>query len=142
MCGPWRTMAEDATLYLLDANLLIALAVNDHVHHGAAERWTSSRADLATCPSTQGSLVRFLVREGASGTEAAGFLTAMLEAGRYGFWADHLGYDDVDLGAVMGHRQVTDAYLASLARAHGGRLATMDRGLAALHPDVTVLVPT
>ncbi len=42
----------------------------------------------------------------------------------------------------MGHRQVTDAYLASLARAHSGRLATMDRGLAALHPDVTVLVPT
>jgi len=35
---------------------------------------------------------------------------------------------------------VTDAYLAALARAHGGRLLTLDRGLAAAHPDVAELV--
>jgi len=43
---------------------------------------------------------------------------------------------------VLGHRQVTDAYLAGLARAHRGRLPTMDRGLVAVHPDVADLVPT
>ena len=37
---------------------------------------------------------------------------------------------------------MTDAYLAELTRAHSGRLATFDRGLVALHPDVTVLVPS
>lgn len=57
-------------------------------------------------------------------------------------WPDDLGYDAVDLLAAVGPRQVTDVYLAGLARAHGGRLATLDRGLAAIHPDVTELVPT
>jgi uncharacterized protein len=36
------------------------------------------------------------------------------------------------------HRQVTDAYLAQLARGHGGRLASFDQGLAGLHHDVVV----
>lgn len=31
---------------------------------------------------------------------------------------------------------------AQLARAHGARLATLDQGLAALHTDIAVLVPT
>jgi hypothetical protein len=38
----------------------------------------------------------------------------------------------------MGHRQVTDAYLAALARQQGGRLVTFDAGLAVLHPDVAL----
>ena len=40
----------------------------------------------------------------------------------------------------MGHRQVTDAYLAELARRHRGRLVTLDAGLAAVHPDVAELL--
>ncbi|MDT5196157.1 MAG: uncharacterized protein QOH20_2911, partial [Mycobacterium sp.] len=39
-------------------------------------------------------------------------------------------------------RQVTDAYLAQLARSRGGQLVTLDSGLAHLHGDVAVLVPT
>jgi len=46
------------------------------------------------------------------------------------------------LQGVIGHRQVTDGYLAELARFNRGRLATFDRGLAALHPDIAYLVPT
>ena len=41
----------------------------------------------------------------------------------------------------MGHRQVTDAYLAALARHHGGKLVSFDKGLVALHQDVGVAVP-
>ncbi len=47
----------------------------------------------------------------------------------------------VDLRSVVG-RQVTEAYLAALARARSGRLATLDRGVVAVHPDVADLVPT
>ena len=36
----------------------------------------------------------------------------------------------------------TDAYLAALAAHFGGLLVTLDRGLAALHPDAAVLIPT
>jgi predicted nucleic acid-binding protein len=40
----------------------------------------------------------------------------------------------------MGHRQVTDAYLAELARLHSGRLATFDQGLAQSHADIADLI--
>ncbi len=44
---------------------------------------------------------------------------------------------------VLGHRHVTDAHLLAVARRHGARLATVDRGLRALGPvpDV-VVIPT
>ncbi|MGH3319762.1 MAG: hypothetical protein ACRDN9_06190 [Streptosporangiaceae bacterium] len=42
---------------------------------------------------------------------------------------------------MVGHRQVTDAYLAQLARTQGRAFATFDKGLAAAHPDVAELIP-
>ncbi len=41
---------------------------------------------------------------------------------------------------VIGHRQVTDAYLVALARHHGGRVATLDKGLAALQGEHVFLL--
>ena len=134
-------MVERAPVALLDANLLVALVVGDHVHHAAAERWLATHdRPFATCPITQAALVRLLVGEGAPAAEAARFLGDVLADGRHQFWPDDLGFDRVDLAPVVGHRQVTDAYLAGLARARAGRLATFDRGLAAVHPDVVELV--
>jgi toxin-antitoxin system PIN domain toxin len=128
---------------LLDANVLIALVVADHVHHDAAEAWfLAGRGPFATCPITEGSLVRLLLRDGESVRTASAILTGLAAHERHRFWTDDLPYTDVDLAAVVGHRQVTDAYLAQLARAQGGRLATFDRGLAKAHPDVSELVPT
>jgi predicted nucleic acid-binding protein len=50
---------------LLDANVLIALVVAEHVHHDAAAEWLSASDEtFATCPITQGSLIRFLLRRG------------------------------------------------------------------------------
>ncbi len=50
---------------LLDRNVLIALAVPEHVHHEAAMAWFGARTlQFATCPITQGSLVRLLRRQG------------------------------------------------------------------------------
>jgi predicted nucleic acid-binding protein len=97
---------------LLDANVLMALLIDDHVHHQAAENWfVGMTGGFATCPITQGSLMRLLIREGQSAQ------------------------------GIVGHRQVTDAYLAQLARARESRLATFDRALAKLHHDVAELVP-
>ena len=128
---------------LLDANVLIALVVSDHVHHEAAEYWFSGLDNsFATCPITQGSLLRLLIRMGQSATDAQAVVTALGHSTRHEFWPDNISFADFDLQGVIGHRQVTDAYLAQLARANGGRLATFDRGLAALHPDVAELVST
>ena len=60
---------------------------------------------------------------------------------RHSFWADDLPYDDQTLRGVIGHRQVTDSYLAALARHRQGRVATFDAGFVASHPDVTELIP-
>ena len=127
---------------LLDANMLIALLVEDHVHHGAAENWfTGMSGNFATCPITQGSLTRLLIREGQSASAAREILTGTTADPRHEFWADDVTYADVPTQGIIGHRQVTDAYLAQLARAHASRLATFDQALAKLHPDVAELVP-
>jgi len=61
-----------------------------------------------------------------------------------------LGPDDISLleavskvgKRVTGHQQVTDVYLVGLAVRHRGKLATMDRGVAALGPqEVIELIP-
>lgn len=128
---------------LLDANVLVALLVDDHVHHRPVERWLSAnRAGFATCPITQGSLIRLLLRQGQTATTAREFVGAVARDPRHEFWPDSLTFTDVTFTGVIGHRQVTDAYLAQLARSRGGRLATFDRGLAELHSDVADLLPT
>jgi uncharacterized protein len=122
---------------LLDANVLIALVVVDHVHHDAAETWLAREGGgFATCPFTETALVRFLVREGWSARDAGAVLAEIARHPRHAFWPADLGADAVAWDRVDGHRQVTDAYLVALARARGARLATFDRGLAAVHPDV------
>lgn len=127
---------------LLDANLLIALLVEDHVHHDAAENWFADLGErFATCPITQGSLVRLLIREGQPAVAARAILSGATSDARHEFWPDDIQYTNVPTEGIIGHRQVTDAYLAQLARAHGGRLATFDQGLAKVHADTAELVP-
>ena len=128
---------------LLDANLLIALLVDDHVHHGAAETWFARGTwNFATCPITQGSLMRLLIREGQSAADARAVLNGTTANSRHEFWPDDVPYTDVSSHGIIGHRQVTDAYLAQLARARRSRLATFDQAMAKLHDDVVDLVPT
>lgn len=128
---------------LLDANVLVALIVSDHIHHDPAEAWfTRLEGSFATCPITQGSLVRLLIRQGRTADEAQAIVAALTRDSRHEFWPDSVSFTDVSLQGVIGHRQVTDAYLAQLVRANRGALATFDRGLVAQHPDVAALVPT
>ena len=126
---------------LLDANVLIALTVADHVHHDVAEAWFAARPDgFATCPITQGALVRHLLRAGTGSAAAVDVLRGVTGAQGHEFWPDAIGFAEISLRGVVGHRQVTGAYLAGLTRARSGRLLTLDRGLAALHPDVVELL--
>lgn len=130
---------------LLDGNVLIALGDTNHVHHDAAERWFAVRGKqaFATCPITQGTLMRHLLRHkiAANAAEAVTILEGVLSHFAHRFWPDSIGYESLNWRGILGHRQVTDAYLAALARDQKGRLATLDAGLAALHPDVAELIP-
>jgi toxin-antitoxin system PIN domain toxin len=128
---------------LLDANVLIALVVDDHVHHAYAEAWfVASAANFSSCPITQGSLMRLLIRQGQTAESARAVLKEISGNPRHEFWSDSASYSDIPVGGIIGHRQVTDAYLAHLARSYSARLATFDQALAKLHPDVADLIPT
>ena len=83
--------------------------------------------------------MRFLVRQDDASTARA-ILASFTDLSHHVFWPDSIGYEDVRMAGVVGHRQVTDAYLAQLARANGGRLATFDEGLAAVHGDLAELI--
>lgn len=126
---------------LLDGNVLVALVVSEHVHHRAARAWFGQGGQFATCPTVQGTLLRLLVRQGSSSDEARQALSVITRHARHEQWLDDLTYLEIDLLGVRGHRQVTDAYLAGLARARRGRVATLDRGFAVAAYDVAELVP-
>lgn len=104
------------TTFLADGNVLIALVVTDHVDHGEVTRWFVEQQSI-------------LVLDG---------LRAQLW---HRFWPADLPFQMSHLDGVLGHRQITDAYLVALGKANGGRLVTLDRGIAALHADVELLVP-
>ena len=126
---------------LLDANVLVALCAADHVHHDLAATWFArTREPFATSPITQGSALRFLLREGVGATGALGVLGSVTGHQRHEFWPDELPFSADMLRGVIGHRQVSDAYLANRARQRGGTIATLDKGLVARYAEVATLI--
>jgi hypothetical protein len=130
--------------HLLDVNVLIALLWARHEHHAAAQRWFAgaSRRGWATCSLTQAAFVRIVsnpafspdaVRPG----QAVAVLKSTLRQASHQLWVDRWGVAvlvEPFADQLVGHRQVTDAYLLGLALRHGGRLATFDQGIDALVP--------
>lgn len=131
-------------IHLLDGNVLVALSLRSHLHHHAAHAWfRAKKREFATCASTEGTLLRVLMGPHAelSAGEAWGVLAHIRALDGHHFWADALSYLEVPTKGIVGHRQVTDAFLAQLARKHRGKVATFDVGFARLQPDATELVP-
>ena len=125
--------------YLLDTNVLIALAWPNHVHHSEALRWFSRKRahGFRTCPLTQCGFVRIssnpaFTRNAVTPAEALQVFERIVMLPGHQFWQDDLSLPQALASPtpIVGHRQVTDAYLVSLAEAHGGILATLDRGVA------------
>lgn len=128
--------------YLPDVNVLIALTWPTHVHHAQARRWfdRQARSGWATCPITQLAFVRLssnakIIRDAVSPREAVAMLRRLVEQPGHVFWPDEPQIESAGPFAslsLVGHRQVTDAYLLSLTRHRKGKLATLDRGLPEL----------
>ena len=128
---------------LLDSNVLIAMMHPEHTSHGLVQAWwTVEQPGIATCPITQGSVVRFYMRlEGALGAQSAiNALTGLASKQYHRFWPDDLQYTILPLDGLYGHKQVTDLYLVALAQSKGSLLVTMDRALAAWHPSSCLLL--
>jgi toxin-antitoxin system PIN domain toxin len=130
------------TVHLLDTNLLIALAWPQHVHHAQAHAWFGriGREAWATCPLTQVAFIRIssnpkIIPDAVSPREALATLAKIVAVPGHQFWPDGASPTVATAFAslsLVGHRQVTDAYLLSLAQHHNGKLATFDRGVVEL----------
>lgn len=127
--------------FLLDANVLIALAWPEHEFHERVGRWFArhSKSGWATCPITQAAFVRILSNpafspNALSPANALRVLETNLSLPNHEFWPDSIAVPD-GVGVVgtrlRGHQQITDAYLLGLALHHRGKLATMDEGIVA-----------
>jgi len=137
-----------AAAFLLDANVLVALAWPEHEFHERVGRWfaTHSRSGWATCPITQGAFVRILSNpafspNALSPANALRVLETNLSLPDHEFWPDSISVpDSIELTGtrLRGHQQFTDAYLLGLALHHRGKLATMDEGTVAWGPDGAV----
>ena len=131
--------------WLLDGNVLVALRLPSHDFHARARRWFSETSPdpFATCSVTQGTLIRLHMHQASNRSAAAAWRAlAEIEAHpRHVYWDDDLPYRDGPPAVLQGPRQITDAWLAQLARRRGARVATLDGPLAALHADVATLLP-
>lgn len=128
---------------LLDVNVLIALAWPRHIHHRDAHAWFERNHCFgwATCPLTQCGFVRVssnpaIMKQNVTPLEALAVLREIMALDYHEFWPDEISLQENPAPASMmaGHRQVTDAYLLSLAIGKGGKLITFDRHVAALLP--------
>jgi toxin-antitoxin system PIN domain toxin len=128
-------------VHLLDSNVLIALAAPDHTLHRRARRWFQPGTRFATCPVTQGALLRFNLRFSPQPSIGAAkrLLDRIAALPGHEFWPDSVSYQEIPEAGVIGRRQVTDAYLVALANAHRGALATMDDALPAVHRNVILI---
>lgn len=121
---------------LLDVNALVALAWDSHIHHAAVRRWFGEHRDTgwATCALTEGGFVRVSANPKALPSpvgvqDARHVLAALRRVGAHRFLANDVSPTDPDVPAIVGHRQVTDAQLLTLARRRAIPLVTFDLAL-------------
>ena len=131
--------------WLLDGNVLVALAIDSHVHHDRARRWFGTLAqDPVRHPLDHaGDFAAGPPAVGRGPRRGCGLAFAEGRGGhpQHDWWDDALSFLDVPHRHLQGSAQVTDAWLAELARRRGGRLVTLDSGLDRLHGDVALLLP-
>jgi len=102
-------------MWLLDGNLLVALAINTHEFHHRSQRWFDSQTEpFATCAVTEGTLLRVHMKVAHDSSAAAAWtiLEAIHNMPDHVFWNESFSYREVNFASVAGAKQVTDAWLA------------------------------
>ncbi len=124
---------------LLDVNALVALAWDSHIHHVRVREWFAANASQgwATCPITESGFVRVstnpkVLPSPIGMADAQQVLACLRETDGHRFLTDDVSVVDDDVPTIVGHRQVTDAHLLTLARRRGVRLVTFDAAIISL----------
>jgi len=120
---------------LLDVNVLIALCDGRHEHHLAAAQWfvDNAAAGWASCPLTQNGAIRIMSTPAYPGARPVSQVLAQVKtlcaSAQHHFWPDAVSLTDdaiLNPAHLLGHRQLTDAYLLALAVHNGGQFVTLD----------------
>ena len=134
--------------YLLDVNVLLALAWPNHVHHSAARTWFASAqaSGWQTCGITESGFIRVssnvrVTPDARTPGEAALLLHRMCSLAGHEFVADTVSLaDSFELLGEMAHSSsaVTDAHLILLAASVGSTFVTSNRRAALMATDCAV----
>ncbi len=124
---------------LLDVNALLALAWPNHQFHEPITRRLERPAQIwATCALTQLGFVRLSSNAAIVGIrrtpiEALALLKRLTADRRHTYFEalPPLRRVESSFRGLLGHQQVTDAYLMALAASHGAVLLTFDHRLPA-----------
>ena len=133
---------KNSQVYLLDVNALIAFLWPAHAKfHEINDWWRDENSpNWATCPFTESGFVRLLSNpvafpEGLTPSEAAGLLADATKVRQHQFWQANLPIAEAlrPYGSrIRGNKQITDAYLLTLATNNHGKLLTFDRGVLSM----------
>lgn len=117
--------------HLLDVNMLLACAWESHGQHVHARTWLERQKSFATCPISQLGFLRVSLSPAfrANHADALSALKDIIDREEALFLSDDAA--PAGLPAVSHHADITDAYLVTLARSHGAKLATLDDALCA-----------
>ena len=122
--------------YLLDVNVLLALAHQNHSEHLKVSNWFRDAYGIAkvflTCSITELGFVRVSVQAGleANIIEAMETLRELKKSSKVSFTilADDIGCDRVP-SYVKLPSSLTDGHLLDLANKVGAKLVTLDKGI-------------
>jgi uncharacterized protein len=127
---------------LLDLNVLIALTELGHAHYESAQAWfnSSGKSAWAVCPLTEAGFIRVTTNPSyrpvaRSMDQARAILEAMKDYSGYSYWDINESWATLTApfaGRIVGHQQVTDAYLVGLAIKKNGVLVTFDGSIERL----------
>lgn len=122
------------TKHLLDINVLIALTDETHIHHSIVMEWIDRpELDWGVCAFTEAGFLR-IVTNPRFGThtieEANEVLKELARQPGYRHWPvsdNWMALTAPFRERIVGHQQITDAFLLGLAVKEDGVLATMDK---------------
>jgi toxin-antitoxin system PIN domain toxin len=134
-----------SSAFLLDVNVLIAMTWPAHRAHGKVQQWLAhrTREKWATCPFTEAAFVRILSNpafspDALTPADAVALLRSNLAHPAHQFWPGDIGLLDAIAYCeprIIGHQQITDAYLLGLAFHRKEKLVTLDSSIASLVPE-------
>jgi uncharacterized protein len=134
-------MPASGAIKLLDANVWLALAFRNRVHHQKADAWMARQANgsCAFCRVTQMALLRHLTNSRIMGTFVQSQRSAWdayaicARDARATFVDEPIGVEaafrNLSSSQAPAHSNWTDAYLADFASAAGLSLVSFDKGL-------------